>query len=111
MPRWIAHAEHILECIAQIESVRQRGSLQQDRILYAATLRFLQTMSEATQHLPESLKNVHSAIPWQEISGFRNILVHNYLGEIDPTTIQSIIQNDLPALRNAVNAMLESHQN
>lgn len=48
-------------------------------------------MSESTQHLPDDLKQKFPQIPWQEISGFRNILVHNYLGNIDPETVLKVI--------------------
>jgi uncharacterized protein with HEPN domain len=75
-------------------------------VLYDATLRNLQTLSEATQRLPDDLKQPHPAIPWQQISGFRNILLHNYLGEIDPLTVQAIVQQHLPPLEVAVRDML-----
>ena len=41
-----------------------------------------QTLSEATQQLPDTLKADHPDVSWREISGFRNILVHNYLGDM-----------------------------
>ncbi|WP_439112486.1 HepT-like ribonuclease domain-containing protein [Hydrogenophaga sp.] len=44
-------------------------------------MRNLQTLSEATQHLPDALNAKHPNVPRREISGFRNILVHNYLGD------------------------------
>ena len=73
---------------------------------YDATLRNLQTLSEATQRLPDDLKQPYPAIPWQQISGFRNIPVHNYLGEIDSLTVQAIVQQHLPLLEVAVRSML-----
>ena len=45
-------------------------------------------------------------IPWREISGFRNILVHNYLGNIDPQTIATVINNHLQPLEECIRAML-----
>ncbi|MCJ2542531.1 HepT-like ribonuclease domain-containing protein [Thermostichus vulcanus] len=75
---------HILDAIAKIRRIQERGDLTQDEILYDAALRNLQTLSESTQRLPSELKDLYPGIPWQNISGFRNILVHNYLGDIDP---------------------------
>ena len=74
-PRWIAHAEHILDSIDKIDGIQQRGRITEDNVLYAATLRYLQTLSEATQRLPDELKQTEPEIPWTEIGGFRNILV------------------------------------
>ncbi|MCA1804446.1 MAG: DUF86 domain-containing protein [Xanthomonadaceae bacterium] len=62
-------------------------------MLYDAVLRNLQTLSEASQLLPDDKKTLCPEIPWREISGFRNILVHNYLGEIDPLTVEGVINH------------------
>ena len=77
---WQPYARHILDSIAKIRRIEARGDLIQDEVLYDATLRNLQTLSEATQQIPEDLKQQHPAIPWKQISGFRNILVHSYWG-------------------------------
>lgn len=105
--RWVAYAEHILDCIEKIAAIEERGRLTEDEVLYAATLRHLQTLSEATQRLPDEVKNKEPLIPWAEISGFRNILVHNYLGNIDAETIQTIVSRDLPDLKAAIQGILE----
>lgn len=63
-------------------------------------------MSEATQRLPESIKRDYAAIPWKEISGFRNILVHNYLGDIDSQAVLAVLKHNLPPLKEAIVTML-----
>ena len=103
---WQPYAQHILDSIAKIRRIQARGDLITDEILYDATLRNLQTLSEATQRLPNELKQRYPSIPWQQISGFRNILVHAYLGEIDPLTIRGVIEQHLDPLAHAVQAML-----
>lgn len=77
---WEVYAKHVRDTIAKIERIQQRGDLTKDEGLYDATLRNLQTLSEATQRLPDAVKQRFPEIPWKEISGFRHILVHNYLG-------------------------------
>ncbi len=84
---WQPYALHILDAIAKIRRIQLRGDLTQDEVLYDAALRNLQTLSEATQLLPDDKKAAFPDIPWREISGFRNILVHNYLGNIDSLTV------------------------
>ena len=75
-------------------------------MLYDAALRNLQTLSEATQLLPEDKKAAFASIPCREISGFRNILVHNYLGNIDPLTVVTVIDSHLQPLEECIRAML-----
>ncbi|MBS3936890.1 MAG: DUF86 domain-containing protein [Sulfuritalea sp.] len=106
---WQPHARHILDAIAKIRRIQARGDLTQDDILFDAALRNLQTLSESTQHLPESQKAAWPNIPWRDISGFRNILVHNYLGEIDSKTVAAVIEQHLNALANCVQAMLDQN--
>lgn len=103
---WQPYALHILDAIAKIRRIQARGDLVQDEVLYDAALRNLQTLSEATQLLPEDKKAASASIPWREISGFRNILVHNYLGNIDPLTVVAVIDNHLKPLEECIRAML-----
>jgi uncharacterized protein with HEPN domain len=105
---WQPHAWHILDAIAKIQRIQARGDLTRDDILYDAALRNLQTLSESTQHLPDDQKAAWPDIPWRDISGFRNILVHNYLGEIDAQTVNAVIERHLDTLEASVRAMLAS---
>lgn len=73
------YAQHIQDAIEKIDRIQQRGDLTSDEVLYDASLRNLQTLSEATQQLPDAIKARYPAIPWKQISGFRNILMHTYL--------------------------------
>ncbi|MFP4606325.1 MAG: DUF86 domain-containing protein [Thiohalospira sp.] len=106
MNRWQAHAYHIRDTAARIRRIQERGRVTEDEILYDAALRNLQTLSESTQFLPEDKQQLCPGIPWKEIKGFRNILVHNYLGEIDPGTVELVITDYLPDLETCVDRLL-----
>ena len=103
---WLPYARHILDAIAKIRRIEARGDLRQDEVLYDAALRNLQTLSEATQLLPEQQKAACPHIPWREISGFRNILVHNYLGNIDADTVAMVVARQLPLLESCIQQLL-----
>jgi uncharacterized protein with HEPN domain len=103
---WQPYARHVLDAIAKIRRIQARGDLTQDEVLYDAALRNLQTLSEATQMLPTNKKAAWPTIPWREISGFRNILVHNYLGSVDPLTVAAVIDKHLQPLEECTRAML-----
>jgi uncharacterized protein with HEPN domain len=105
---WHVYAHHILDAIIKIRRIEQRGSLIDDDVLYDAALRNLQTLSEATQMLPDEQKALYPSIPWREISGFRNILVHNYLGDIDPLTVSAVITNHVQAIEDCIQTMLNT---
>ncbi|MFN3228775.1 MAG: DUF86 domain-containing protein [Asticcacaulis sp.] len=105
--RWQVHAKHILDCRDKLNRIRARGNILDDEILYDAALRNLQTLSESCQKLPEFIKLRYSHIEWQKISGFRNILVHNYLGNIDPVSIEAVIAVHVEAVCSVVELALE----
>lgn len=104
---WEVYALHILDTFEKILRIQSRGDFRSDEVLYDAILRNLQTLSEATQRLPEEQKSRYGAIPWRNIAGFRNILVHEYLGEIDPEAIRKVLQEHLPPMIDAVRRMVD----
>ncbi|MGM8227614.1 HepT-like ribonuclease domain-containing protein [Cellvibrio sp. ARAG 10.3] len=53
---WRPYALHILDAIEKIRRIQARGDIVEDDVLYDAALRNLQTLSEATQSLPEEKK-------------------------------------------------------
>jgi uncharacterized protein with HEPN domain len=60
--------------------------------------------------LPESLQARCPSIPWREIRGFRNILVHNYLGDTDPLTIAAVVGTHLQPLEDCVRKLLAERE-
>lgn len=62
-----------------------------------AVERNLQIIGEAVTHLPSDLTDAYPDIPWAQIRGFRNILVHQYFG-VDTETVRDVIQSHLPPL-------------
>lgn len=100
--------QHVLECLDAIKSYTAGGRDEffQDRKTRKATLRELQELAESTQHLSRALKDRYPEIAWRDIAGFRNVLVHDYLG-LNLSRIWEIIERDLPALKNEVEAILK----
>jgi uncharacterized protein with HEPN domain len=76
---------------------KKRADLDTDRTLGLATLRCLEIVGEAASHIPESLRQQHPQIPWPQIIGTRNRLVHGY-DLVDYDIIWSTITEDLPPL-------------
>jgi uncharacterized protein with HEPN domain len=102
------YLRHIVECLEAIRTYAAEGreSFLADRKTQKATLRELQELAESTQRLSTKLKTAHPDIPWLAIAGFRNILVHDYLG-INLSRIWEVVERDLPELERAVTAMFE----
>ena len=100
---------HILECIERIREYTggDRASFYDSRLVQDAVVRNLQTLAESTQRLSEAIKATERNVPWQAIAGFRNVLVHAYLG-IDLDAVWSVVDRDLPELQAAARRMARS---
>jgi uncharacterized protein with HEPN domain len=62
-----------------------------------AVVRNLEIIGEATKQLPADFKASHPAIPWGQIAGLRNRIVHEYAG-VDLSLVWNIVQTALPEL-------------
>lgn len=100
---------HIREAIERIEEYTQEGeaAFLEDHKTQDAVLRNLHTLAESAQRISSDLKAKHSQVDWRILSAFRNVVVHNYLG-ISLDRIWDIVENDLPALKKNITAILET---
>ena len=73
---------HVIDCVDRIERYCRDGedAFRESELIQDAVLRSLQTLAESTQRISEHLKTRHPEVDWQAIAGFRNVLVHDYLG-------------------------------
>ena len=101
------YLEHIIDCIDRINDYTEKDqfTFTNSSMVQDAVIRNLQILSESTQKVSESLKQQHSEINWRAIAGFRNILVHDYLG-LDLQQIWQVIENRLPDLRDNIEAIV-----
>ena len=63
-----------------------------------ATIFRLEQMIEQIKHLSPKFQREHSSIPWGDIIGFRNGLVHEY-GKTDYTTVYEVVNRDIYELK------------
>jgi uncharacterized protein with HEPN domain len=63
-------------------------------------------LAESSHRLSSEIKGTEPEIPWRELAGFRNVIVHGYLG-VDLEAVWMVVEQDLPALTEAVNRMAE----
>jgi uncharacterized protein with HEPN domain len=94
---------HVAEEIDRIEKFTAGGQTEffQSDLVQFAVLRSLQTLAESVKRLSAILKDGHPEVPWKDIIGLRNILVHDYLA-IDADEVWKIVELDLPLLKRQI---------
>ncbi|KRT66793.1 MAG: hypothetical protein XU11_C0004G0041 [Candidatus Dadabacteria bacterium CSP1-2] len=70
----------------------QKSSLHQN-----AVMRMLEIIGEAARKISQETKNAHPDIPWKDITGMRNRLIHEYF-RIDIEKVWDTVRNDIPVL-------------
>ena len=98
---------HVVECINRIldYTVDGKASFLADLKTQDAVLRNLHTLSESVQKISSETKLQYPEVAWREISAFRNVVVHDYLG-VDLERIWDIVERDLPALKQNMERIL-----
>jgi uncharacterized protein with HEPN domain len=77
----------------------------QNELVQSWVVRHLQILGEAIRGLSPELRTQHKELPWSEIVGMRNILVHDYF-DIDQDIVWSVVKHDLPSLRLSLERIL-----
>ncbi len=100
---------HILEAIDKIISYTEDGYDQfvSDPKTQDAVIRNFEIIGEATKLLSDKVKKIRDDVPWRDIAGLRDVLIHDYMG-VDVKEVWNIVVNHMPTLKNAVNELLGS---
>jgi uncharacterized protein with HEPN domain len=78
-------------------------------LIQDAVIRNFEIIGEATKRLTPSLTQNRPEVPWRQIAGFRDVLIHKYMG-VDLNTVWNIVKHDLPIIKAAATALLASLQ-
>ena len=70
-----------------------------------AVVRNLEIIGEAARQIPRTFKEINKDVPWGQIAGLRNRIVHDYFG-LDLEMIWYIITADLPELKKSIQKIL-----
>ncbi len=77
-----------------------------DKKTTSAVIRQFEIIGEAVKNIPESIKQNHPEIPWKDISGMRDRLIHGYFG-LDYQLVWDTIETKLPELIASVEQILK----
>ena len=84
---------------------KSRRGLEENRMLVLAVLKDLEILGEAANKVSAETREKHKQIPWKEIIGMRNRLIHGYF-DIDYEIVYKTINEDLPELIKTLKGIL-----
>lgn len=71
-----------------------------------AVIRALEIIGEAAAQIPAEVRTAYPAVPWREIVGMRNVVIHHYFG-VDEAVVWRTVQEELPPLKRSIKRILK----
>lgn len=106
----IEYLRHILEecefILSSTASLSGKEELLNNELLKRAVVRSLGIIGEATKKIPADLKQQWSQIPWKNIAGMRDKLVHDYFG-VNYSIVWDVIRNKIPTVKDQIAQIID----
>ena len=101
------YLEHIRDALDDIATYTSAGraAFFADRMRQDATLRKLEVIGQAVKNLSDDTKSKRSEIPWKQIAGMRDKVIHDYFG-VNLEIVWAAVEKDLPQLVRAIHDLL-----
>lgn len=104
----IPYLRHILDAINRIEDYLQgisENDFHQQYLVQDGVIRQIEIIGEATKQLSSSIKDSYVHVPWKDIAGMRDKLIHHYFG-VDIGEVWLTVKDDIPLLKLEVETIL-----
>lgn len=98
----LSHSREAVELLGD----QERAALGRDRVVQLALTRLVEITGEAANRVSTETQRQHPNIPWQQIIGMRNRIIHGY-DVVDYDLLWDTIRTDLPPLIQALQSATE----
>ncbi len=102
----------ILDCIEKIEDFVGDMGLEEfteDDKTSSAVVRKLEIIGEATKNIPEFMRDQYKEIPWKDMAGMRDKIIHFYFG-VDYEIVWKVIKERLPEIKPEITRILKDFE-
>lgn len=107
----VLYVVHMLECIERY-AAGGRDAFFGSTLVQDAVIRNFEVIGEAAKRLSDEFTRAHTEVPWRRLAGFRDVLMHQYMG-VDVGEVWNAIERDLAGLKGVIEEArmeLEEHR-
>jgi uncharacterized protein with HEPN domain len=100
----LAYVDHILDCIRKINDFSKNLTFKEfkkNELVQDAIIRNIEIIGEASKKISKDTKQTYYKIPWKEIAGMRDKLIHDYIG-VDVEVVWKTIKEDISILESMI---------
>jgi uncharacterized protein with HEPN domain len=99
--------QDILDAIAKVEGEQAKGkeAFESSPLIQVWMVHHLMIIGEAVRSIDPALRQKHPAVPWRQIAGMRNFLVHDYF-RINHAIVWETVEKHLPGFKQQVEDIL-----
>jgi uncharacterized protein with HEPN domain len=104
------YIRHIADAIDRIEKYTSgvdENTFLTNSLIQDAVIRQLEVIGEAAKRLSPELRQATAEIPWQDVAGMRDKLIHGYFG-VEISQVWLTVANDIPALKARILTILQT---
>lgn len=99
---YLRHIRDAIDQIGEYTSDVDREEFQESSMVQDAVVRQIEIIGEAAKQLSSETIEEYSSVPWADIAGMRDKLIHNYFG-VDIEQVWQTVQSDIPELKEKLN--------
>jgi len=88
-----------------VENLTYEEFIRDDKTVFAA-IRALEIIGEATKNIPDETRKQNPGVPWKEMAGMRDVLIHDYFG-VDMQTVWLTVTEKIPEVKLSLQKLLE----
>ena len=103
------YLRHILDAVSRIEDYTkgiEYKNFMENHLIQDGVIRQIEIIGEATKRLSDKTRDNYPDVPWQDMTGMRDKLIHDYLGA-DIDAVWDTVKEDIPILKNKLKDLLE----
>jgi len=101
------YLQHTLDSIKRIKQYTKnmdKPEFIENELVRDGVVRNIEIIGEAAKNLPKNFKEKHPEIPWKDIIGMRDRIVHFYFG-LDFELVWSTVKTDIPELEKQISKL------